>query len=166
MPLYEYFCNTCERAFEALIPLSASKEPTQACRRCGGPAHRILSAVNIAAERAGNRGAENCSRDTGSDVTRLTLPPSARLCWMDDRAASRLAAYKAGRGAEFDDTIAARCEVAQARGEEVGTSSVQHSHSPLSDPAVFANRRKAAQEKVAESAALKPPTRAGEAGGS
>jgi hypothetical protein len=77
---------------------------------------------------------------------------------MDDQSASRLAAYKAGRGAEYDDTMAARNQHASqlADGEHGQPAPPVHPHSPLSDPLVLANRRKAAQkEKVAESAIIK-----------
>ena len=43
-------------------------------------------------------------------VTKLKLPSFARLCGMDDYSATRLAAHKVGRGAEFDDKMAARKE--------------------------------------------------------
>ena len=78
---------------------------------------------------------------------------------MDDQSAARLAAYKAGRGAEYDDTIAARKELVSARGDGGAEqhAAPAHSHSPLSDPVVLANRIKAAQkEKVVESNTLKP----------
>src|SRR5215472_6494708 len=66
------------------------------------------------------------------DVTSLRLPPAARLCWMDDRSAARLAAYKAGRGAEYDDTVAARKELALRHGdcESSEPATPAHSHSP------------------------------------
>jgi hypothetical protein len=75
---------------------------------------------------------------------------------MDDQSAARLAAYKAGRGAEYDDTVAVRKEVASKRGESYEPVPSAHSHSPLSDPAVLANRSKAAvKEKITESAAIR-----------
>jgi hypothetical protein len=77
---------------------------------------------------------------------------------MDDQSASRLAAYKAGRGAEYDDTTAARNEHASQRadGERGQPAPPVHSHSPLSDPVILANRREAAQkEKVAKSAIIR-----------
>jgi hypothetical protein len=77
---------------------------------------------------------------------------------MDDQSAARLAAYKAGRGTEYDDTVAARKEFALQRGaNEAGEPAPPaHSHSPLSDPVVLANRHKAAQkEKLVESATLR-----------
>jgi putative FmdB family regulatory protein len=167
MPLYEYFCSACARSFEALIPLSASKEPTQACPGCSLPAYRILSAVSIASVPRGRAEAQDGRADPVTDVTRLKLPPSARLCWMDDHAAARLAAYKAGRGAEYEDTVAVRKERAQEPGDSAGAQAQEHqSHSPLSDPTVFANRRRAAQkEKAVESAAIRPSAPRGESAG-
>jgi putative FmdB family regulatory protein len=154
MPLYEYFCEGCLTSFEALIALSASQS-THACPACGACAHRILSAANFS--RQGRTPPVPQARIGGKpDVTSLRLPPAARLCWMDDQSAARLAAYKAGRGAEYDDTVAARKEFAAQHGaNEIGEPAT-HSHSPLSDPVVLANRRKAAQkEKLAESAAIR-----------
>jgi putative FmdB family regulatory protein len=154
MPLYEYLCGDCLKSFEALVPRSASPQSSHNCPDCGATSRRILSAVNLTSE---PRMPNPQSRDGKPDVTSLKLPPAARLCWMDDRSAARLAAYKAGRGAEYDDTVAAREELALQHG---GSESRQHAppadyHSPLSDPVTLANRRKAAQkEKVAESAVL------------
>ena len=155
MPLYEYLCSSCLKSFEALVPLSASQPGVQTCPTCGEPSRRILSAVNFALARQAPPLGQSRIRDNSPDVTRLRLPPAARLCWMDDRSAARLAAYKAGRGAEYDDTVAARKELAAKYGEAEGGERVSpaHAHSLLSDPVVLANRRKAAQqEKVAESA--------------
>ena len=47
---------------------------------------------------------------------RPTVPDFARLCWMDDRSAERFAAYKLGRGAEYDDKSAAREDLRKKRG--------------------------------------------------
>jgi putative FmdB family regulatory protein len=153
MPLYEYLCEGCDVTFEALVPISASNHGIH-CPGCGGQARRILSAVNFAGPRS-EPAVHQRSSDGRADVTSLKLPPAARLCWMDDQAAARLAAYKSGRGAEYDDTVAARNELAATQGDS-GTVSRVASNSPLSDPVVFANRRKAAQDaKVAESAAIK-----------
>ncbi|MBV8451804.1 MAG: zinc ribbon domain-containing protein [Deltaproteobacteria bacterium] len=158
MPLYEYFCGDCLKSFEALVPLSASRQSTHTCPGCGALSQRILSAVNFAPERRTPSMLPDRIRDDKPDITSLRLPPAARLCWMDDRSAARLAAYQAGRGAEYDDTVAARKEVALRRGDNESSEPAQlaHSHSPLSDPVTFANRRKAAQkEKVAESATIR-----------
>jgi putative FmdB family regulatory protein len=156
MPLYEYFCSDCLKSFEALVPLSASPQGGHTCPNCGELSRRILSAVNFALERRSPALPQSRTRD--GQVTSLRLPPAARLCWMDDPSAARLAAYKAGRGAEYDDTIAARRELGEQRGEpgKGEPAPLAHPHSPLSDPVVLANRRKAAQqEKVAESTTLR-----------
>ncbi len=62
----------------------------------------------------------------------------------------------AGRGAEYDDTVAARQELARQRGEsdEAGKPPPNHSHSPLSDPAVFARRKVAQKQKTTISDSL------------
>jgi putative FmdB family regulatory protein len=154
MPLYEYFCDACKISFEALVLFSASKQQVETCPGCGEPPRRILSAVNFATGPRTPKLPPMPVREGKPDVTALRLPPAARLCWMDDHSAARLAAYKAGRGAEYDDTLAARKELASQRGESETPGPVQptHSDSVLSDQAVFSNRRKAAQkEKVAES---------------
>jgi hypothetical protein len=81
------------------------------------------------------------------DVTQLEVPSAARMCWMDDRSASRLAAYKHGRGAEYDDTMAVRDEAKKKYGS-AGKPSNKHWHSPLADPAVFARRAAAARKSM------------------
>jgi hypothetical protein len=60
------------------------------------------------------------------DVTSLKLPNAARLCGMDDYSATRLAAHKLGRGAEFDDKTAARTERQTARGAAPGKKATAH----------------------------------------
>ena len=45
MPIYEYRCSDCDRVFEALQRVSDA--PLDACRDCGGPARRIISAPAI-----------------------------------------------------------------------------------------------------------------------
>lgn len=153
MPLYECRCERCELTFEVLAPLSASRMKSRPCPECGRPARRIISAVSFSLGPAGAGGQAGEAREgSRSDVTKLKVPPSARLCWMDDRSAARLAAYKHGRGAEYDDVMAARQERRNKRGEPAPPPPA-HSHSPLSDPVVFAHRREAAarKAKVAES---------------
>jgi putative FmdB family regulatory protein len=150
MPLYEWQCERCELTFEVLAPLSASRMKSHRCPDCGRQARRVISAVSFsvgsARERAPERGNSAATR---SDVTKLKLPPSARLCWMDDRSAARLAAYKHGRGAEYDDVMASRDEARKKRGEsEPAVEKHGHDHSPLSDPIVFAHRRDAAARKA------------------
>lgn len=41
MPLYEYYCDTCEAVFEAIRPFSASDQPTK-CPTCGADSDRIM----------------------------------------------------------------------------------------------------------------------------
>jgi putative FmdB family regulatory protein len=41
MPLYEYYCESCNQVFEALRPVSASEEPAQ-CPKCGADSERIM----------------------------------------------------------------------------------------------------------------------------
>ena len=70
---------------------------------------------------------------------------------MDDRSASRLAAYKHGRGAEYDDTMAVRAEAKKKYGVTAKPGSHEHGHSPLADPAVVARRAAAARKSAAKS---------------
>jgi len=89
-----------------------------------------------------------------SDVTRLPVPPPAQICWMDKPSRSRYAAYLLGRGAEYDDTVAARAEKQRQRGVRgEKTPSQHHSQSPLADPAVYARRRAAAKRSNKDSPA-------------
>ena len=41
MPLYEYYCEKCDKVFEALRPLRESDAPSP-CPECGSDADRIL----------------------------------------------------------------------------------------------------------------------------
>lgn len=41
MPLYEYYCESCDEVFEALRAVSVSDEAAS-CPRCGGDADRIM----------------------------------------------------------------------------------------------------------------------------
>ena len=45
MPIYEYRCDKCDQVFEALQRIS--DKPIDACRHCGGAAHRIVSSPAI-----------------------------------------------------------------------------------------------------------------------
>jgi putative FmdB family regulatory protein len=153
MPLYECRCQRCALTFEVLAPISAARMRSRPCPECGRAARRIISAVSFAVSGApaGDAAARDQSR---SDVTKLSVPPWARLCWMDDKSAARFAAYKHGRGAEYDDTVAAREETRKNRGAPVEKPAAdEHGHSPLADPAVLARRRAAAarKQKVIES---------------
>ena len=159
MPLYECRCERCDLTFEVLAPLS-TRTKARPCPECGRSSRRVISAaiVGLSGTRWDNAG--ESARLSQNDVTKLTLPPHERLCWMDDHSASRIAAYRRGRGAEYDDTVAAREELQKKRAEPPARAGHEsHSHSPLADPAVFARRREAAARKVkvAESKEIKPP---------
>ncbi|HVC44461.1 MAG TPA: zinc ribbon domain-containing protein [Candidatus Binataceae bacterium] len=151
MPLYECRCEPCGVTFEVLVPLSAARMRSRPCPQCARPARRIISAVSFMMGGGSPPPGAGRSDPSRRDVTSLKVPPSARLCWMDDKSASRFAAYKHGRGAEYDDTVAARAE----RSAQLGLPETKnqqhphgHDHSPLADPAVYARRRAAAARKL------------------
>ncbi len=122
MPLYECRCERCELTFEVLAPLSSSGLKSRPCPQCGRAARRIISAVAFTVEGGTRAGAV-------PDVTQLKVPPPARLCWMDDRSAARYAAYKHGRGAEYDDKMHEREERGKKRGEApVKAAASAHQH--------------------------------------
>ncbi len=124
MPLYECRCERCELTFEVLAPLSSSGLKSRPCPQCGRAARRIISAVAFTVEGGTRAGAV-------PDVTQLKVPPPARLCWMDDRSAARYAAYKHGRGAEYDDKMHEREERGKKRGDppaKTAASAHQHGH--------------------------------------
>jgi putative FmdB family regulatory protein len=155
MPIYECRCEACELTFEVLAPLSASGMKGQRCPECGRHARRVISQVSFAINKNGDVPRDKVVAGR-PDVTKLRVPPAARLCWMDDRSASRLAAYKHGRGAEYDDTVAGREELRKKRGVPENKP-VPHSHhdSPLADATVYARRKEAARKaKIAESKAI------------
>jgi putative FmdB family regulatory protein len=151
MPLYECRCERCELTFEVLAPLSSSGMRARPCPNCGRAARRIISAVAFTVE-TGTRASST------PDVTQLKVPPPARLCWMDDRSAARYAAYKHGRGAEYDDKLNARDETQKKRGEAPpatpGAAAHDHGHSH-SHAAIAAAVRKAKAAK-AKAAASRP----------
>jgi putative FmdB family regulatory protein len=43
MPLYSYYCPTCDKTYERLVSMSASQEVD--CERCGGLAKRTLGNI-------------------------------------------------------------------------------------------------------------------------
>jgi len=45
MPLYEYKCDSCGATFEIIQRFS--DPPATACRQCGAPVHKVLSAPAI-----------------------------------------------------------------------------------------------------------------------
>jgi len=144
MPLYECYCEHCETEFEVLAPLRESGAKSHRCPGCGGRARRMLSAATLG-RGGGAAPDEPPARSAASrpDVTRLSVPPPAQICWMDKPSTARYAAHLQGRGAEYDETVAARKDERVRRG--LPPEKPHHSHSPLADPAVFARRRAAAQ---------------------
>ena len=149
MPLYEWRCRVCDLTFEALVSASASKR-RRACPDCHRSSARVMSAARF---HSGKAAAPLDARPAGakSDVTQLKVPSPARICWMDDRSASRLAAYKHGRGAEYDDTMAVRAGVKKKYGVTAKPGSHVHGHSPLADPTVVARRAAAARKSAGKS---------------
>ncbi len=155
MPLYECECQRCDLIFEVLASLSESGLKSFPCPECGKKARRIPSAAVFG--RPGNAGAYSAGDSTLAnpsrpDVTKLRVPPPAQICWMDGPSNARYAAYLNGRGAEYDDTMAARAEAKKKRGEPDKPAAKKphghhHDHSPLSDPGVYARRRAAAARK-------------------
>lgn len=144
MPLYECRCERCELTFEVLAPLSSSGLKSRPCPNCGRAARRIISAVAFTVE-GGARASST------PDMTSLKVPPAARLCWMDDRSAARYAAYKHGRGAEYDDKTLAREETKKKRDEPpskpAAASAHDHAHSHSHAALGAARKAKAAQAK-------------------
>ena len=107
MPIYEWRCHG-GHLFEVFTGTRPSKRVLR-CPGCGAKSTRVVSTFAI------HRGAgvayiSEKAAPGHSDITKLKLPSFARLCGMDDYSATRLAAYKVGRGAEFDDKMAARKE--------------------------------------------------------
>jgi putative FmdB family regulatory protein len=138
MPLYECRCERCELTFEVLAPLSSSALKSRACPNCGRASRRIISAVSFTVE-GGTRA------NSAPDVTQLKVPPAARLCWMDERSAARYAAYKHGRGAEYDDKSLARDEKKSDKPlSKPATAAPEHGHSHL---LAAARKAKAAEAK-------------------
>jgi putative FmdB family regulatory protein len=159
MPIYECSCEACRITFEILAPVSEANR-RRPCPRCARPARRVVSAfaigaANVVADRespaapvqghAGHAQAGHAhpGRAHQGRAGRPLVPDFARLCWMDDRSAERFAAYKLGRGAEYDDKSAASEEQREKRGLPVKTAPDQ-SNSPV---ARMVARKKAEQAK-------------------
>jgi putative FmdB family regulatory protein len=118
MPLYEYYCMTCDFTFEVLTPLneSAKKKP---CPECGKRAPRTVSAFAIASGGSGHPEAEATPaqqkpRDPRPLCMRYSGIPLS--CHMDEPSLKRFVAHAKGRGAEYDDKTAKAAEVRKQRG--------------------------------------------------
>src|ERR1700685_1819997 len=163
MPIYECYCEACRITFEILAPV------TEANRKRPGPRFARASARVVSAFAIGNAGtrgdtpaADSPAHSPARNGTAPTdhahnghshqrrpgrppVPDFARLCWMDDRSAERFAAYKLGRGAEYDDKSAAREDLRKKRGLPAAAPADQ-SYSPV---AQMVARKKAEQAKKA-----------------
>ena len=155
MPIYECRCAACRITFEILAPVSEANRK-RPCPRCARPARRVVSAFAIggahpneghppagpSAPAHGHAGEHHVHQGRAK---RPVVPDFARLCWMDDRSAERFAAYKLGRGAEYDDKSAAVEEQRKQRGLPAPATPDQ-SNSPV---ARMVARKKAQQAKKA-----------------
>jgi putative FmdB family regulatory protein len=106
MPIYEWRCD-CGYEFQEVISWREA-DRGRPCPRCASPAVRLPSTFAIGGSAATPR----------VKVKKPEIPkaPSyARFCAMDDYSATRMSAYKTGRGAQFDDYHAA---VAEKREQE------------------------------------------------
>lgn len=163
MPIYEWDCVACDFSFEALASVAEANAPRD-CPECGQPAGRIISACIIGAGARPSSEAAHASaaaepRDGGHGHAhqhgrRSPIPEPARLCWMDDKSAARFAAYKTGRGHEYDDKQATAAERRKQRGV---AEPVDNSYSPVKQ--ILA--RKKAKEAAAKATAAAIPGASG-----
>jgi putative FmdB family regulatory protein len=164
MPIYEWNCVVCDFSFEALASVAEANTP-RSCPECGQPAGRIISACIIGAAGAPSQAATGTG-NTGNrghhhghqHGRRSPIPEPARLCWMDDKSAERLAAYKTGRGHQYDDKQAAIAERRKQRGE---IEPVDNGYSPVK---TMLARKKAKEAKEAAAKAAAQPASASRAG--
>jgi putative FmdB family regulatory protein len=135
MPLYEYHCPSCRLTFEALEPLRGARRPGT-CPRCRRRAPRVSSTFSLAAHAAQSdgkpRGGTAAVKATPERPLCLRYPEVPLLCHMDPKSAERFVAKVQGRGAEYDDRVAAREELRKKRGDpppaEAAPSTPAHSH--------------------------------------
>ncbi len=118
MPLYEYYCMTCDFTFEELSSLSesAKKKP---CPDCGRRAPRTVSAFAIASGASGHLAAEATpAQQKPQDSRPLCMRYSGvpLSCHMDEPSLNRFIAHRQGRGAEYDDKTAKAAEIRKQRG--------------------------------------------------
>ncbi|MBI3799547.1 MAG: zinc ribbon domain-containing protein [Deltaproteobacteria bacterium] len=118
MPIYEYYCLSCDLTFEVLTALSeaAKKKP---CPECGRRAPRTVSAFAIASGGNGHHDSETpivsqSPRDPRPLCMRYPQVPLS--CHMDEPSLKRFAAHTQGRGNEYDDKVAKQTEIRQQRG--------------------------------------------------
>ena len=131
MPIYEYYCLTCDDTFELLTSLSdaAKKKP---CHACGRKAPRTVSAFAIASGGNGHHeGATPVTTKQPGDSRPLCMkyPQVPLSCHMDEPSLKRFVAHKQGRGAEYDDKMAAKAELRKQRGiPEPVVAAPSHGH--------------------------------------
>lgn len=130
MPLYEWQCESCRSTFEVLASLSQAARKER-CPQCGSRARRIMSAGVLGIGRAArpDLGLEDApNAQHRHDGNSFAIPPLARFCGMDDKTAERFAAYKAGRGHEYDDRQAAIQERRKKEGIEAPVKKKKNNH--------------------------------------
>jgi putative FmdB family regulatory protein len=158
MPIYEWNCVACDLSFEALASVAEANVPRE-CPECGEPAGRIISACIIGAGGTSNAGTMESTAHAAGEAhhhshqhRRLSpIPEAARPCWMDDKSAERFAAYKMGRGHEYDDKQAVIAERRKQRGE---VEPVDNGYSPVK---TMIARKKAKETEVAAAKAAAQP---------
>jgi putative FmdB family regulatory protein len=99
MPIYEWRCD-CGYEFQEVISWREA-DRGRPCARCGSPAVRVPSTFTIGGSAA---------TPQVKEPKIAKAPNYARFCGMDDYSATRMSAYKTGRGAQFDDYHAALAE--------------------------------------------------------
>ncbi|MGH7917616.1 MAG: FmdB family zinc ribbon protein [Candidatus Binataceae bacterium] len=117
MPIYECHCGACDLDFEALAPLTEASR-SRPCPQCGRMARRVISGFAIGSPAPSNKAAaDGASHPHRASAASPVIPAFARPCWMDDKSAQRFAAYKVGRGHEYDDRQTVHQELRVQRGE-------------------------------------------------
>ncbi len=131
MPIYEYYCLSCDDTFELLTSLSdaAKKKP---CPECGRKAPRTVSAFAIASGGNGHHEGEApvvAKQPHDPRPLCMKYPQVPLSCHMDEPSLRRFVAHKQGRGAEYDDNMAARAELRKQRGiPEPVVAAPSHGH--------------------------------------
>jgi len=76
MPLYEYRCTACQRAFETLV--SRWDAPSPPCPECGGASARQLSVFSVASagQRDSKTGTSGAPGPCGSGSCACRMSPN------------------------------------------------------------------------------------------
>jgi len=131
MPIYEYYCLSCDYTFELLTSLSEStkKKP---CPECGHKAPRTVSAFAIASGGNGHHEGETpvvAKQPQDPRPLCMKYPQVPLSCHMDEPSLKRFVAHKQGRGAEYDDKMAIKAELRKQRGiPEPVVAAPSHGH--------------------------------------